>query len=117
MAQNNPSPAQGESTPLPKDAAPSEAAPNTTAPSQNETAPKITARGIFALESISGGKGDPAAPLDDLLFVPTHLAQGPWFSGALHGGAIVGLAAYAAKPAASDAITSRNRYDTRTRSS
>ena len=102
MAQENLSPAQGESTPPPEDVAlreavPDTAAPDTAAPSQNDIAPEITARGIFALEDARGGQGDPAAPLDDLLFVPTHLAQGPWFSGALHGGAIVGLAAYAAE--------------------
>ena len=97
MAQKNPSPSQGEGTPPPNDAALSEDAPDTAAPSQNHTAPEITARGIFALEDAKGGQGDPSAPLDDLLFVPTHLAQGPWFSGALHGGAIVGLAAYAAE--------------------
>lgn len=33
------------------------------------------------------------------LFVPTHLAQGPWYEDSLHGGAIVGLAAYAAEMA------------------
>ena len=80
MTQKNPTSPQGE-----------ESAP------QEESAPKITARGIFTLEGTDGHKGDPEVPLENLIFVPTHLAQGPWFSGALHGGAIVGLAAHAAE--------------------
>lgn len=35
------------------------------------------------------------------LFVPTHLAQGPWYEGDQHGGAIVGLSAYIAEEAPS----------------
>ncbi len=81
MTQKNPTSSQGEET----------------APQGDKTASKITARGIFSLEGADGHKGDPEAPLENLIFVPTHLAQGPWFSGALHGGAIVGLAAHAAE--------------------
>jgi len=36
---------------------------------------------------------------DGELYVPTHLAQGPWYAGAQHGGAIVGLAAHIAEQA------------------
>jgi len=38
---------------------------------------------------------------DGDLFVPTHLAQGPWYEGDQHGGAIVGLSAYVAEMAPS----------------
>ena len=49
--------------------------------------------------SSADGLADAVFHQEGELFVPTHLAQGPWFEGAQHGGAIVGLAAHVAEQA------------------